>query len=137
MTGVRVSLGITDRVSLGKYSVAGLLGLGQLRYQRLEDPRAVFQSGCRSPRSRRRCAGFPFLRSLARTRCVPGCGFEPCRPVRGAGSLWLDLYFPDAEGWLTSSHVSVRRLDVFSGETSVHVFCPFLKWMMCFRSIEL
>ena len=29
-------------------------------------------------------------------------------------------------------HVSVSHLDVFFGEVSIHVFCPFLHWINLF-----
>ena len=34
-------------------------------------------------------------------------------------------------------HVSVGHLDVFFGEMSVHVFCPFLDCIICFEGVEL
>ena len=33
-------------------------------------------------------------------------------------------------------HVSVGHLDVFFGEVSIHVFCPFLHWNLCFLGVE-
>ena len=33
-------------------------------------------------------------------------------------------------------HVSVGDLDVFFAEMSVHVFCPFLNWIMCSLGVE-
>ena len=39
---------------------------------------------------------------------------------------WPVTNFPDDEGCWASFHVSVGHLDVFIGEMSVHVFCPFL-----------
>ena len=33
-------------------------------------------------------------------------------------------------------HVSVGHLDVFFGEVSIHVFCPFLPWIICFLGVE-
>ena len=33
-------------------------------------------------------------------------------------------------------HVSVGHLDVFFGEMSIHVFCPFLHWILCFLGVE-
>ena len=32
-------------------------------------------------------------------------------------------------------HVSVGHLDVF-GEVSIHVFCPFLHWIICLLGVE-
>ena len=33
-------------------------------------------------------------------------------------------------------HVSVGHLYVFFGEMSVHVFCPFLDWIICSLGVE-
>ena len=33
-------------------------------------------------------------------------------------------------------HVSVDHLDVFLGKVSVHVFSPFLHWILCFFGVE-
>ena len=30
----------------------------------------------------------------------------------------------------------VSHLDVFFGEVSIHVFCPFLHWIICFSGVE-
>ena len=30
----------------------------------------------------------------------------------------------------------VSHLEVFFGEVSIHVFCPFLHWIICFLSVE-
>ena len=32
--------------------------------------------------------------------------------------------------------MSVGHLDVFYGEVSIHVFCPFLHWIICVLGIE-
>ena len=52
---------------------------------------------------------------------------DRCKVVSHCGS---DLYFPDDEWCWAVFHVLVRHLDVF-GEVSVHVFCPFLHWIIC------
>ena len=57
-----------------------------------------------------------------RSEVVSHCGF--------------DLYFPDDEWCWAFFHVSVGRLDVFFGEVSIHVFCPFLHWIICFLGVE-
>ena len=33
-------------------------------------------------------------------------------------------------------HVSVGHLDVFFGEVSIHVFGPFLHWIVCSLGVE-
>ena len=45
----------------------------------------------------------------------------------------FDLYFPDDERCGAFFHVSVGHLDVFFEEVSIHVFCPFLHWIICFQ----
>ena len=30
----------------------------------------------------------------------------------------------------------IGHLDVFFGEVSIHVFCPFLHWIICFLGVE-
>ena len=42
------------------------------------------------------------------------------------------LYFPDGAFY----HMLVGHLDVFFGEVSTHVFCPFLHWIICFLGVE-
>ena len=37
---------------------------------------------------------------------------------------------------LSLFHVLVGHLDVFFGEVSIHVFCPFLHWIICFLGVE-
>ena len=32
--------------------------------------------------------------------------------------------------------MSVGHLDVFFGELSIHDFCPFLHWIICFLGVE-
>ena len=32
--------------------------------------------------------------------------------------------------------MSVGHLDVFFGEMSIHVFCPFLHWIICVLGVE-
>ena len=32
--------------------------------------------------------------------------------------------------------MSVGHLDVFFGEVSIHVFCTFLHWIICFLGVE-
>ena len=32
--------------------------------------------------------------------------------------------------------MSVGHLDGFFGEVSIHVFCPFLHWIICFLGVE-
>ena len=48
----------------------------------------------------------------------------------------FDLYFPDEERRGASFHVPVGHLDVFFSEVSIHVFCPFRHWVICFSGVE-
>ena len=32
--------------------------------------------------------------------------------------------------------MSVDHQDVFFGEVSIHIFCPFLRWIICFLVVE-
>ena len=59
---------------------------------------------------------------LTRCKMVSHCGF--------------DLYFPDDEWCWAFFHVSVGHLNVFFGEVSVPVFCPFLHWIICCLGVE-
>ena len=47
----------------------------------------------------------------------------------------FDLYFSDDE-WCWTVFVSVSHLDVFFGKVSVHVFCPFLHWIIYSLGVE-
>ena len=44
----------------------------------------------------------------------------------------FDLDFPDENFF----HVSVGHLAVFFGKVSIHVFCLFLHWIICFLGVE-
>lgn len=58
---------------------------------------------------------------------------DSCEVISHCG---FDLHFPD-DGWCWASfHVSVGHLDVFFGKMSVHVFWPFLNWIIWFWGIE-
>ena len=48
----------------------------------------------------------------------------------------FDLYFLDAKGCGTFSHVPVGHWYVFYGELSVHIFYPFIDWNFCFGGVE-
>ena len=49
----------------------------------------------------------------------------------------LDLYsFPWCRVMLSIFHVSVGHFYVFFGEMCVHVFHPFLAWIICFVGVE-
>ena len=47
--------------------------------------------------------------------------------------ICISLMMSDVEHFF---HVSVGRLDVFFGEVSIHVFCPFLHWIIYFLAVE-
>ena len=51
-------------------------------------------------------------------------------------SCSFNLHFPDKEWCWASCHMSVGHVNVFFGEMSVHVFCPFFNgiicWLICF-----
>ena len=46
--------------------------------------------------------------------------------------ICISLMLSDVEHF----HVSVGHLDVFFVEMSVHVFCPFLDWIVCSLGVE-
>ena len=48
----------------------------------------------------------------------------------------FDLYFSDEERCRATSHVPVGHLDVFFGKVSVHVFGPFLHWIICSSGVK-
>ena len=52
---------------------------------------------------------------------------DRCEVVSHCG---FDLYFPDDDYCWAFFHVSVGHLDVFFGEVSIHVFCPFHHWIV-------
>ena len=47
--------------------------------------------------------------------------------------ICISLVMSDVEHFF---HVLVGHLDVFFGEVSIHVFCPFLHWIICFLGVE-
>ena len=49
---------------------------------------------------------------------------------------FFDLHF-SKEQCSASFHVFLSYLYVVFGEMSVHVFCPFFDWVVCFSGIEL
>ena len=46
--------------------------------------------------------------------------------------ICISLMMSDVEHFF----MSVGHLDVFFGEVSVHVFCPFLHWIIWFWGVE-
>ena len=54
-----------------------------------------------------------------------------------ASHCGFDLYFPDDGGkYGAFFHVSVGHLYVFFGEVSIHVFCSFHHWIICFLGVD-
>ena len=47
--------------------------------------------------------------------------------------ICISLVMSDVEHFF---HVLVGHLDVFFGEVCIHVFCPFLHWIICFLGVE-
>ena len=56
-----------------------------------------------------------------------------CEVVSHCG---FDLYFPDGKWRGAFSYVLVGHVYVFFSEISVHVFCPFHDWIVCFLGVE-
>ena len=114
--------------SLGKYLVVQLLGHRVVIFLTFWG-NSIFFSRMAVPvwiptNSER---GFPFLRILAN---ICSClHFDWCEVVSHCG---FDLYIPDDEWCWAFFHVSVSHLDVFFGKISIHVFCLFLHWIICF-----
>ena len=54
----------------------------------------------------------------------------------GGISLWFWFVFPWWCCCWACFLVSVGHLDVSFGEMSVHAFCPFLDWTVCFLGVE-
>ena len=61
---------------------------------------------------------------------------SPSGRCEGVSHCGFALYFPDDEWCRAFFHVSVGHLDVFFGEVSIHVFCLFLHWIICFLGVE-
>ena len=47
--------------------------------------------------------------------------------------ICITLMMSDVEHFF---HVSVSHMEVFFGKVSIHVFCPFLHWIICFLGVE-
>ena len=47
--------------------------------------------------------------------------------------IFISLMMSDIEA---SFHVPVDHLNVFFRKVSIHVFCPFLHWIICFSGVE-
>ena len=53
-------------------------------------------------------------------------------------SHWgFDSHFPKDEWYWTSFPVLIGHLYIFFGEMSIHVFCPFLKWVVWLFSFSV
>ena len=82
---------------------------------------------------------FPFLRILCNICGFLPCSFSPCSLVWGGISLWFWFVFPwwqVMQSIFPFSHVLVGHVYVFFGEISVHVFCPFHDWIVCFFGVD-
>ena len=53
--------------------------------------------------------------------------FDGCEVISHCS---FDLYFPDDEWCWASFHVSVGHLYVFFGKVCIHIFCPYIKWII-------
>ena len=47
--------------------------------------------------------------------------------------ICISLMMSDVEHFF---NVSIGHLDVFFGEVSFNVFCPFIHWIICFLGVE-
>ena len=75
--------------------------------------------------------GFPFISSPTFVvSCLVSFHHSHCCEV--ASHCGCDLYFPDGQWCGAFCHVFVGHVYVFLCEISVHVFCPFHDWIVCF-----
>ena len=119
--------------SLGKYPVVELLdhmivlflifwGISSTVAAPVSIP--TMHNGSFSPHTRQQLfLVFCYVSHSNRYEVISQCGF--------------DLYFPDDEWCWASFNVSVVHPDVFFGEMSIHVFCSFSNWIICFLDIFL
>ena len=134
---MQVSLLISISYSLGKYPVVEILNhIVFLLFNFLRKLHTFFHRGCTSLHSHQQCIRVPssphphqylFLEFLI------SAILKDVRWCLTVVLICLSLMVSDVEHLYTS----VGHLDVFFGAISVHVFCPFLNWIIPFFGIEL
>ena len=123
--------------SLGKYSVVGLLNHMVILFLIFWGTSILFSIMVAPVFIPTQSAWmFLFFYIFANTYCFCVFNFshsDRCEVISHCG---FDLHFPDEKWCWASFHVFVDHLDVFFGKMSMHVFCLFLHWNICFSGVE-
>ena len=123
--------------SLGKYPVVWLLDRRVVLYLIFWGTFILFSTVATTVCIPTHCSwGFPFIHILPIP--VVSCAVDVSHSDRGEVIYHcpLDLHFPDDGWWWTSFHGTVGHLYFFFGEMSVHVFCLFFTWIICFLGLS-
>ena len=116
---------------ISKNRTAGSYGSSTFNF--LKSLHAILHSGCTNLHSPHQCRKVPFsphpLQHILFVALFDGGHSDWCEVIPCCS---FDFHFSNNEQCWASFHLLSGRLDVFSGEMSIRISCPFIDWVVLF-----